>query len=155
MKIENSLFASEIQRLARGAGQSSGTEGSNFSDLLAKAVANEDAGDGYLLGCQPVGEVSPPPAPENQNPSSAPPLWSELNSLLDSLDSYAQALGNPTWSLKELEPLAQDLEAKADQLEQGLAGGLLGDAGNLAGLMQDVLSQARVESIKFRRGDYV
>jgi len=154
MKIENSLFASEIQRMNRGAGQS-GAEGSNFSDLLAKAVANEDPGDGYQLGCQPVGEVSPPQAPENQTPGSAPPLWSELNGLLDSLDSYAQALGNPTWSLKELEPLALDLEAKADQLEQGLASGQLGGADNLAGLVQDVLAQARVESIKFRRGDYV
>ncbi|MCA1905945.1 MAG: hypothetical protein LDL11_05065 [Desulfarculus sp.] len=155
MKIENSLFASEIQRLARGAGQSSSRETANFSDLLAKAVANENVSDGSQLGCQTVGEVSPPPAPESQPPRPTPPLWSELNGLLDSLDSYAQALGNPTWSLKELEPLAQDLEAKADQLEQGLAAQQLGGAGNLAGLMQEVLAQARVESIKFRRGDYV
>ena len=56
---------------------------------------------------------------------------------------------------KELEPLAQELEAKADQLEQGLASEQLGGAGNLAGLMQEVLAQARVESIKFRRGDYL
>lgn len=154
MKIENSLFASEIQRMTRGSGQT-GTETTNFSDLLAKAVANEDASDGYQLGCQPLGEATPPQAPENQTPSAAPPLWSELNGLLDSLDSYAQALGNPTWSLKELEPLAQDLESKADQLEQGLTAGQLGGENNLSGLMQEVLTQARVESIKFRRGDYV
>ena len=153
MKIENSLFAPDIQRGSRGAG-STGAEAANFSDLLAKAVASEGEGE-YQAGCQAVGEVSPPAAPATA-PGEAPPLWSELNGLLDSLDSYAQALGNPTWSLKELEPLAQTLEAKADELEQALTqGDVFGQMGGLSGLMQEVLSQARVESIKFRRGDYV
>lgn len=145
MKIEGNIYGPEA---TYGGRQSSGrTEsGASFADLLAQAVSEDN-------GSQPTApaavSATKPASLDNQ---AAPAIWGDLNGLLDSLDNYAQALGNPGVSLKQLEPLAMDLERKADVLESNLTAG---NGGSLTDLAQEALTQARVEAFKFRRGDYV
>lgn len=69
------------------------------------------------------------------------------------LEKYAERLGQPDLSLKELQPslTALEHEAKglaevADQLEPNDA---------LHGIVQEVLMRVAAESVKFNRGDYL
>ncbi|MFZ5587822.1 MAG: hypothetical protein ACOZHQ_18040 [Thermodesulfobacteriota bacterium] len=145
MKVESNIFGPEIARGGRSSNQRA-ESGASFADLLAQAVGQDG---GAQAGA--VAEVTSA-APAAIGGAQPPAIWGELNGLLDSLESYAQALGNPGVSLKQLEPLAADLERRAEALEAGLAAG---EADGLSGLAQEALTQARVEAIKFRRGDYV
>ncbi len=144
MKIESDYGVGEGLRYNRAKG-GSGVQ-TSFSDLLAKAVAEDEP---QTSSSAPI---SAPATPAAMGGSELPILWHQVNGLLESLDRYAEALGDPSKSLKDLEPLAGDLERQADSLDQGLAGQ---SDETLAGLASQALTQARVEAFKFRRGDYL
>ncbi|MFH1057684.1 MAG: hypothetical protein V1797_03260 [Pseudomonadota bacterium] len=144
MKVENTIYSPEIARSGRGNSQRAESQGS-FADLLAQAVSDETS-------AQSAAPTKVSATAASQDSEQPPAIWGDINGLLDSLESYAQALGNPGMSLKQLEPLASDLERRADALESNLAAG---NADGLGSLAQEALTQARVEAIKFRRGDYV
>jgi len=149
MKVENTSVVADPGQVARGKSSQAGS--SRFSDFLAKAVAGDGAdtspasGSSALSGVSPVGE------------SSLPTLWRQVDNLLQVLDNYATALGDSRKSLKDLEPLTKDLEQRADDLDQGLSGAGLSGQGqdDLTSLAVQVVTQARVEAFKFRRGDYL
>lgn len=145
MKVESNIFGPEIARNGRASSQRA-ESGASFAEMLAQAVGTDN--DGQAAAPAAVSAA----APAGMDNAPAPAIWSDLNGLLDSLDNYAQALGDPGVSLKQLEPMAADLERRAEALEAGLGAG---DSEGLAGLAQEALTQARVEAIKFRRGDYV
>lgn len=77
----------------------------------------------------------------------------QLTSTLDKMEEYAAALGDSRKSLREVEPLAQDLEAAAGKLSE-LSKNLPADS-PLKGLSNDAAVLATVEAMKFKRGDYV
>lgn len=77
----------------------------------------------------------------------------QLESTLDKMEQYANALGDATKSLKDLEPLAADLEMTAGRLSEMSRGLPEGDP--LKGLSNDAAVLATVEAMKFKRGDYV
>ena len=76
-----------------------------------------------------------------------------LESTLDKMEEYANALGDTTKSLKDLEPLAADLELTAGRLSELSRNLPEGDP--LKGLSNNAAVLATVEAMKFKRGDYV
>jgi ABC-type Fe3+-hydroxamate transport system substrate-binding protein len=92
-------------------------------------------------GLQPVGA----------GPGDGPPVWHRINGVLDSLERYGHALGDQGRSLKEIEPLAQELEQRVEDLQAGLPD----DGHPLRQLAGEVLAQAQVAALKYRRGDYL
>ncbi|MFH1092305.1 MAG: hypothetical protein V1742_12130 [Pseudomonadota bacterium] len=80
-------------------------------------------------------------------------LDDRLEGSLGLLSTYAQALADPARTLKDIAPLADDLEKEVDQLQklsQGLPPGH-----SLKNLVDQTAVLAAVEAAKFRRGDYV
>jgi hypothetical protein len=69
------------------------------------------------------------------------------------MERYGQALGDPNRTLKEVEPLAVELEAQAQSLAEALQAGEVDPS--LKELAQQALARAQVEALKFRRGDYL
>lgn len=149
MKVENTYMAVDAGQATRG--KSSQGSGASFSDILAKAVSGEGAESAPTGGGAPVAGVG------QALEAGLPPLWRQVDGLLTALDDYATALGDNSKSLKDLEPLTQELEQRAEDLDQGLSGaGLSGQSeDDLTSLAVQVVTQARVEAFKFRRGDYL
>lgn len=149
MKVDNTLMAVEASQASWGKTSQGGS--ASFSDILAKAVSGEGGETSPAGGGAPVAGVG------QSVEAGLPPLWRQVDSLLAALDNYATALGDGSKSLKELEPLTQELEQRAEDLDQGLSGvGLSGQAeDDLTSLAVQVVTQARVEAFKFRRGDYL
>lgn len=132
---------------------SAGKTGSgDFARLLDQALTPEQSGSAAGADA-PAG-----PAPV-AGPAAPAPGLSEAQAMgvrgaervLELLQRYADGLGEGA-SLKDLEPLVAELEGETSDLA-GLRSGLAGDD-DLAGRLDEVLSLAQAESIKFRRGDY-
>jgi len=122
--------------------QRSGSTG-NFSDILAQQV--EKHTPHAAPGSEPTVE------PGNST-ARLPQVWHEVSGVLDSLEAYGRALGDSEVSLKDIEPLAADLESKVQSLQDRISQAPRGD---LRGLAAQALTQAQTAALKFRRGDYV
>jgi len=145
MKIDNDLALVNSTHL-KGSNRANSQESSSFSEVLAQAVAADVEADTL-----DVNESQVVPQTENVD-TGLPPLWSKVKDLLDYLEEYSQKLGNIEYSLKDLEPLVQNLEVGMEQVSQEMDPASQNPLVNLA---QQVLTQAQVEVIKYRRGDYV
>ncbi len=142
MKIDEVLVSGCYQGGNRPAKGSEKT-GSCFSELLALKVGQED---------KPAPASAPQPVDLGQPDMAPSPLFTKVNDMLDALERYSQALGDPRMTLKDIEPLANDLEEQAGQLDRLRN---KNEAGSLNELAAQASTQARVEVMKFRRGDYV
>lgn len=78
---------------------------------------------------------------------------SQLESTLDKIEKYASALGDTTKNPKEVGVLAQDLGQAGQQLSKLSQG--LPEGNPLKSLSNDAAVLATVESMKFKRGDYI
>lgn len=146
MKINGELpLHLETNAKPTGHGHGSGAGRGKFCDLLSQAVAAQDP-DQTTAASQEVAPAVEPAA----GPS---PLWQQVNGLLDTLERYGQALGDPGKSLKEIEPLVRDLEGRVQRMQMEPAVASPDDP--LAELAQQAMGQAKVAAIKFRRGDYL
>ena len=124
----------------------SNTDGENFSDLLAEMVAEKVP---QTIETQAVNPTETEPVAESPSLS---PEWYKVNNLLDSLEAYGNALGDSSKTLKDSQPYIEEVESLAAELEQDLE--KVQDP-ELAQLGQEVLLAARVETVKFWRGDYI
>lgn len=77
----------------------------------------------------------------------------QLESALDQMDQYASALGDSSRSLRDIEPLADNLKKTAGELAE--LSRRLPEGDPLKGLSNDAAVLATVEAMKFKRGDYV
>lgn len=77
----------------------------------------------------------------------------QLESALDQMDQYASALGDSNRSLRDIEPLADNLKKTAGELAE--LSRRLPEGDPLKGLSNDAAVLATVEAMKFKRGDYV
>ena len=73
--------------------------------------------------------------------------------MLNSLDSYAASLADPRQNLKQVETNMLNLENELQGLATILDG--LDSNDKLAQVLQEIISIATVESIKYRRGDFL
>jgi len=134
------------QPLTKSAQNAFSEVGRTFNDALAEELQGAPA---------PVSETQRPAIVEHiigGGDREIPAEWFQINGVVDSMDRYGEALGNPTFTLKEIEPLAIEMEEQAESLFSQLQKGGFGSLRNLA---EEAVAQAQIAAIKFRRGDYV
>ena len=74
--------------------------------------------------------------------------------ILSLLDTYADALTDPSKTLKDIEPLVQSIEEKVGHIEKEAADQIpVND--ELNGIIKDLAVTANVALFKFHRGDYM
>ena len=146
MKIDAILPGSNIAPSPRA----EKTEG-NFSEFLRDALAPAGSAPNNTLG------IFNHPAIAYPIPQNLTPLHSEGlargERVLNSLDSYAASLADNRQTLKQVEAKMLDMENELQGLATVLDG--LGPNDQLAQILQEIISTATVESIKYRRGDFV
>lgn len=81
------------------------------------------------------------------------PADQQIQSALDQMEVYAQALSDESKSLKEISPMADNLKQAAHQLNE--LSQSLAEGHPLKGLSREAAVLATVESMKFNRGDYI
>ena len=103
-----------------------------------------------LLNSNPMGMIMSVQSSMEQLPGK---VGQQMESTLNSMEKYASALADPNKNLKNIESLVQDMEKAATQLT-GLSKELP-DNSPLKGISTDTAVLATVESMKFKRGDYI
>ena len=73
--------------------------------------------------------------------------------VLDTLDDYQKKLASPAFTLKDIAPLIDEIEAGNKTLIS--ASKALSDGDELKNILEQVIITSMVEIIKFNRGDYV
>lgn len=122
-----------------------------FKDSLNKAMGDRKATD-TLAPPVALGEVRPTSFHEINSPAQR--IVSQTTQLLDLLDNYASDLNNPSRSLKDMAPLVDEINANANDLLRE-TGQMLDPDENLRQIASEAVMTARMELIRFNRGDYV
>ncbi len=120
--------------------EAQGTAKAATSAPMASAALNQNLLVGQILTSQSVGD----PSVKTEQ---------QLEKTLGKIDSYAQALGDENVSLRELAPLAQDLEKSAKDLANFSKD--LPENSPLKDISKETAVLATVEAMKFKRGDYL
>ena len=74
--------------------------------------------------------------------------------VLDLLEEYSQALHNSHMTLKAIEPILTRIEQEVKGLEVQ-SGANVAQDDELAGIVNEIAVTARLEALKFQRGDYI
>jgi hypothetical protein len=125
-----------------------------FQSSLEIALAR---GTGAKTENTQAAALSEPPAAAHLNPAAAPSaddIACQTESLLGLLESYANGLGSPGATLKDLAPLVNRIKAGAEQLME-LAQKSTSAGSGLKDIASRAALTANTEYIKFQRGDYV
>ena len=80
-------------------------------------------------------------------------LVGRIIKFLDIMDDYANRLGNPNITLKEISPLILEIEEENSQLK--FLAESLPPFDDIRSLLEEVLIRSSVEIIKYNRGDYI
>jgi hypothetical protein len=136
----------------------SASAGSDFASILSQAQktatpALEELTLGLLPKFDSIGQIQASQAINANKTESPYGAADDIESLLSLLDNYVEALGDQKNTLKDLAPLADDLENAASEL--GQASLKMSSDDPLKALSSDAASIAMVESLKFKRGDYI
>ena len=149
VKIEQYLPGQNINQLKTN--EQKNSQGGKFADALAKAqgttetASSEEASSVTALGStSAIGRILAAQA-AGTNPVE------KADQALNTLENYAQALGDPSKSLKEISSLVKDMEREAQELDE-----LGSQASNptLGKILNDTSTLMSVEVEKFNRGDY-
>ncbi len=126
--------------------------GDEFQKIFTKALEPPAAEKGAAPPLNSLGEIRLPMV--NRIEEVQGDLADQTSRLLDQLEAFAQALGDPSRSLKAMEPMATDLKKSAEALSQK-AVGESAQSDRLQEIAQESAMTATLEYIKFYRGDYV
>jgi len=139
MKIDPNLIIgavtgkSPVSRPTGGSG--------NFEDILI-GVQKTDTKE--------AASIQPIPQMNQLNPYKVNALtFSEQ--AIDMLDTYSKALIDPSFNLKSLAPMVEDLDGMRSKLLD--AGSFISDDDPLRGIINDTASTLSGEVMRFRRGD--
>jgi hypothetical protein len=130
--------------------QRNGGKSQDFGKVLDKAM--DHIGQAYAGGdCEVSGAspVSPTRPPEMVSPSQD--VFRQAHRVLDLMDEYANALSDPTRTLRSIEPIVRDIQAEMKGMPEGASSS---DEG-LKNIVNDIAVMASVEAMKFHRGDYL
>lgn len=124
----------------------------DFSQTLSQAM---EAGKPSNEHSASLGEVQACTYRPIEEPAQET-LASRTGSLLDLMDNYAQDLGNPSKSLKDIAPMLNTINERAsDLLTQSQSQSLTPQDEPLHKIASEVALTAQMEVIKFQRGDYI
>ena len=124
-----------------------------FKNSLDIALAHK--GEGKTEGGQSAALSEPRPSHTNQAvvPSAAE-VVGQTDSLLGLLESYADGLGNPVATMKDLAALVDRIKDGAQQLMDSADSSTSTESG-LKDIAKQAAIAANVEYIKFQRGDFI
>jgi len=146
----------QINELAQSMGghaqvkQKSGENTDAFGSVLSSALEKTEAAED---GTQTMGleEIS---APVFKVETLTSIVTGKTDKLLGMLETYAGQLENPEFSLRNIEPVLKEINAKADSLLEDTR--FLGeDNSGLKDIATQTVVAARTEYLKFQRGDYL
>jgi len=143
--IQKSLYPEKINKNEK-------VQGIDFGAVLKNEV--EKSSD-LKLGPQKMSSISSisPIQLNMMSPVQKGSIVDRIENLLNVLDEYQQKLKDSHFSLKEIDPLVNQMEKEKENLAPVLDS-LVEDDG-----LKDILNQALVtsslETIKFNRGDYI
>lgn len=80
-------------------------------------------------------------------------MVSRVSSFLDTLEEYSKSLSKPENSLKDINPLIENIESETNDLK--LLSDTLPPGDQIKSMLDEILIRASVETIKFNRGDYL
>ena len=128
--------------------------GPSFNDILKETV--DASADG--AGRNQVASVTPstPLQPAARQPAAAPvdsPAIDRIERFLDVLEDYRCKLGDPHCSLKQIQPLVEQMSAEKENMMLLLDE--LPDRAPLKEVLNRALVTASTEEWKFMRGDYI
>ncbi len=129
-------------------------ESGDFQKVFHQALESHSTSDSSTVKSNALGEIRLPVFHPVEEVNGT--LVDQTNSLLTLLDNFAQALGDPSRSLKEIESMVTDLKKNADALSKRVGsqdGRQEGDA--LQQIAKESAMTASLEYYKFYRGDYI
>lgn len=139
------IIDSQSTKVSKTSGQAQGFE-SLLNSELEKTQESEKG-----IQTSELGEI-PAPAFDIQTVSSI--VTDKTDKLLTSLERYASKLDDTNVSLKDIEPVLEELNADAASLlEETLSLGK--DDQNLIDIATSTAVTAKTEYLKFQRGDYL
>ena len=119
-----------------------------LDDALRRVAHEEHAGDQVSA----TSRIDFPPLPDRGYVEH--PVLQHAYDILDLLEEYSQALHNSHMSLKGIEPIVTRIEQELKGLELQ-SWDDVGQDDELAGIVNEIAVTARVEALKFQRGDYI
>jgi len=126
--------------------------GSEFKDLLHKSISQqsvEKTADKATLHPMSVGGTHL----SIRNDPAIQATLDRMDGFLDVLDRYRSGLANSQMTLKDLDPLLQQIDAEKEQLS--VMNKQLPEGNPLKPILEEALITATLEVVKFNRGDYV
>lgn len=137
-QAEFSKFLEEGQSQAAPLGEKNATDAA--ANAKAATLVNQSGLAGMIMAAQGLTESQKTPQ-------------EQLTGTLDAMEEYAMALGDESKTLKDIEPLAEDMRRQAGRLAETSQS--LSDDDPMKEMTNDAAIMATVEAMKFRRGDYV
>jgi hypothetical protein len=150
MKITNpdglqQLHQESTQPLKKSPGDS------DFNRALQKAMAFPDAKNAVKHS---TGLSEPRAVSGIGKPTLQTSYINKTTRVISLLDQYTKSLSNPEKTLKDIEPELMQFIDEAETLHEDYLKTTNPDTG-LKTIMDDLLRAARLESIRFQRGDYL
>ncbi|MDR0620688.1 MAG: hypothetical protein LBJ61_02240 [Deltaproteobacteria bacterium] len=128
-------------------------KGGTVPKELNPVPAGLHEGSAALWANSLLGKIQTEQATATASVGQLPGVEDEIDGVLEILEKYMEALGDPGVNLKDIAPLVDNLDRGATRLDQ-LAGGLSIDD-PIKPLTDETAALAAVEALKFKRGDYV
>ncbi len=122
----------------------------SFDKILNRTMGEAQGADTSRQSPVPCVNAVAPPQLSEVGPVDGTTVR-QADKILDLMDNYAKALGDPQRTLKSVEPILEQIEDEVNQLETDAS---TKDEG-FRNVVNDIAVTARVEAIKFHRGDYV
>jgi hypothetical protein len=136
----------------------------DFASLLANSetgtpltgqplAGGQEDSSAALWAASLLGKIQTTQAVGASNTQQIPGMEDEIGGVLDILEKYMTALGDPQVTLKEISPMVEDLDRGAMRLDKLAVS--LGQSDPIKQLTNETAALAAVEALKFKRGDFV
>jgi hypothetical protein len=146
MKINEIFGPLQVNKKVQAGKSGEHNDFSRILDETKKQIETPSTQPPAFSGIDPLTDFGMPPMA-----SDATKVLERASHLLDIMDHFAQALGDPGKSLKSMEPMVRQMEKELKVLEAS--------SGNqdkvLASLANEIAVLAQIETVKFDRGDYL
>ena len=123
-----------------------------FGEVLDELVDSPKKADAQACGISSIA-----PMPDIQlngfQTQGENPVIDRAERLLDVLGEYQRKLADPVFTLRDISPLVQQLEALNSDLVPEIDA--LADGDELKDILSEVIIASTVEVVRFNRGDYV
>jgi hypothetical protein len=127
----------------------------DFNTILGEKVGKTGGTDNVSKTSAAIHPFATTPVKPISLPTSGQvvPLVDRIDQFVDLLDGYRQKLGDPRASLREIQPLLNDISAAKEKLVPELEG--LDEGNALKEVLNSSLITATTEIMRFNQGDYI